>query len=576
MVSKYLKYSVLFSACIILGIGVLLWHPFSKGYYYPLAVSYDKYDYPLITTELQNSSCTLAVRVGSRFPLFLRQETLDAVNKSTGETQVLYNIDGQPHELSSYIIPKLRIGDLILENLLAYQSDGEDHGVLGKFLGGEFNLLLDFPHSRIVACDTFKKLLAKELVSKDWVRVPFEIQRAGIVFHADTDFGSRRLAINTTSTFSHLSTFVFPSETSYVSSTFSLGGQQLGNISFDSIDLPETLLNEIDGFIGMDFLKEHAMYLDYTHKVAYVAPSNRYFERLPITFTKCFDPMIDVCLEDKICSLKFDLGSSFLFSLRREILGNIRKARYGSSKWRDFTGHEYESSAYIIPEISIGNLKFTQALANQDSEDFHANVTLTGPPLEGHGIIGLPILKKYNLFLDFPHSAIYASKDHLLLQEAGLLSQNLLSIPFVFHPDGIFLSVQTDQGTYDLVLDTGATRTAIRAPHSAFTEKFYIAGHDFGRRSVMALEVNPTFDFDGYLGMDFLCEHLLFVDYSNKMIYIDLQKEDQDKLNVLIKHGKDGRPGQNGENGQQSGNGGNGGNSDWGRGGDGGNGGDVD
>jgi hypothetical protein len=46
---------------------------------------------------------------------------------------------------------------------------------------------------------------------------------------------------------------------------------------------------------------------------------------------------------------------------------------------------------------------------------------------------------------------------------------------------------------------------------------------------------------------------VLFIDYSNKMIYIDLQKEDQDKLNVLIKHGKDGRPGQNGENGQQGG-----------------------
>ena len=503
---------------------MLLWHPFSRSYYRHFAVNYDKYDYPLIAAELQNNNCLLVVRVGSRFPLLLRREVLEGINKRAIGTEILHGVDGRQHEMPSYLIPQLKVGDLVLENVIACQSEEEDHGILGKFLGEEFNLFLDFPHSRIIACDTFEKLLAKELVSKDWISVPFEVCRAGVVFCVDTDFGAFRLAINTTSTFSHLSALLVPSKTSYVSSTFSIGGHQFGSIAFESIDLPEAL-SEIDGFIGMDFLKEHSVYFDYTHKVAYLAPVERYFERIPITFTKCVDPMIDVCLEDKIHSLKLDLGSSFPFSLRREVLANTHKAKYGSSKWRDFKGTKYESNAYAIPEIKIGNLKFAHVIVNENSEDFYNNVTLSGPPLEGTGTIGLPILKKYNLFLDFPHSAVYASRDHRLLQEAGLLSENLLIIPFAFHPDGILLFIETDEGTYRLVLDTGATRTVIRSPHSAFAEKFCVAGHNFGGRPIMPLDVSPTFDFDGYLGMDFLCEYPVFIDYLNKAIFIDLQKD---------------------------------------------------
>jgi len=86
------------------------------------------------------------------------------------------------------------------------------------------------------------------------VRIPFEMHRSGIVLQVDTDFGTRRLIMNTTSTLSHLHSSFIPSDKPYISSALVLGGQQFGNITFESIDLPEGL-REIDGFIGMDFLK---------------------------------------------------------------------------------------------------------------------------------------------------------------------------------------------------------------------------------------------------------------------------------------------------------------------------------
>ena len=272
------------------------------------------------------------------------------------------------------------------------------------------------------------------------------------------------------------------------------------------------------------FFKEHAIYLDYKRKVAYVEPSKKYFERIPVTFNSHDNPIIDVSIQGNVYPLKLDLGSFIPFSLSEEILQNIHKTKYGTSKWHDFRGKQYESPVYTIPEIKIGCLTFTRAFANRDSEDFHANATFDGPALQLPGVIGLPILGKYNLFLDFPHASIYASNDHLSFK-AGLLSEKLLAIPFTVHPDGIIFSVETDRGAYRLLLDTGATFTVIRGPHSGFTEKFCIMGHDFGERSIKALDVNPQFDFDGAIGMDFLYEYPIFIDYSNRIVFIELQKE---------------------------------------------------
>jgi hypothetical protein len=530
--SKHLKYLILLLTSVALGIGVLLWHPFSTGYYSSVAVTFGRYDYPFITTELQNQNCALAVDVGSRFPLALRREMVDRIiDKQPHGTITVHNIDGQKREAPSYLIPKLKVGDLTLKNVVAHESQEEGYDALGRFLGGEFNLLVDFPHSRIIACEAFAKLRAKKLVGKDWVCIPFEMHRSGIVFHVNTDFGTRRLVINTTSTLSLLDSSFMPHGKPLVSSSFLLGGQQFGNVTFESIDLPDGL-REIDGFIGMDFLKEHAIYLDYTHKVAYVEPPKKYFESIPVTLDDHIDPIIDVSIQGNVYPLRLDLGSSYPFSLREEILQNIRKTKRGTTKWCDFRGKQYESLVYTIPEIKVGNLTFARILAKQDSEDFNANVALSGPPSQLPGVIGLPILEKYNLFLDFPHSVIYASNDHLSLQKAGLLSENLLTIPFILHPDGIFLSIETDAGTYRLMLDTGSTFTAIRAPHPTFTEKFRIMGHDFGECFIKAIDVNPQFDFDGFLGMDFLREYPLFIDYSNKLIFIDLQKDSSQTYTV--------------------------------------------
>ena len=412
----------------------------------------------------------------------------------------------------------------MLNHVVAHELQGEDYDGLGQFLGGNFNLLVDFPHSRIIACDTFSKLREKKLAGEHWVRVPFEMHRSGILLNASTNSGTYRLVINTTCTLTNLRSSLIPSDHPTDPSLFSLGGYQLDNVVFRPIDLPEGL-SDIDGFIGMDFLKKHVIYIDYKNKTLYIAPPERYFERIPITFVSRGHPTVDVSIDGNVYPLEVDLGCSFPFFLNQKILQNVHKTSYGTAKWIDFRGHRYESPAYEIPEIKIGNLIFSDQIVKQNREDFHINVRLEGPAVQPlGGVVGRPILEKYNLFLDFPHSAMYASSDTQTLQEAGLLSYNLLAVPFATQANGVIFSVETDAGVYRFMLDTGGTWTAIRAPHQDYTKKFCMMGYDFGGCFIKAIDLTPEFGCDGFLGMDFLLEYPCFIDYSNKVVFIDLQK----------------------------------------------------
>jgi hypothetical protein len=221
--------------------------------------------------------------------------------------------------------------------------------------------------------------------------------------------------------------------------------------------------------------------------------------------------------------MEFDLGSPLSFSLSEEILKAIDKTEYGMLKWYDVVGNSYESSTYTVPEIKIGNLTFANVIVDQYSKEFQINSTLIGDPLQFDGVIGLSILKRYNLLLDFPHSAVYACKDLSLLQKFGLLSNHLLAAPFTLGPDGMVLNVETDTGIHRLMLDTGTTTLVIRAPHPSSTAKFSIMGHDFGKQLVISTDLCPQYKCDGLIGMDFFCEHRIFIDYAQKMIFIDLE-----------------------------------------------------
>ena len=520
---KRVKMLVFLSIGFAIGAGGVLWNSSRTSYFISLPVTCSIDKLPVIDAMVGDDTQALHVRVGSRFPLALNRKILEKLDKQPHGVTTFYDQIGESREVPSYLIPKIKIGDLTVINITAVENSAGDFNVIGKFLGGDFNLFLDFPRSRIVACNSFSKLKAKGLVDERWIGVPFEITRAGVVLRVHTDLGMQRLAINTLSKYSGLKMSLISSGQPITSATFCIGKREFGNMVLNPIDVP-SILTDIEGFIGMDFLKNHAIYLDYTNKVAYIEPLQVYFERFPVSFSDGNIPVINVRIENNIYPLELDLGMSFPFSLTPKVLQEIRTDSYSTAHWLDFKGNEYQSPIHTVPGLQIGNQIFLDARITQDTEDFYENTRIEGAFSEKFGRIGLPILEKYNLFLDFPHEAVYICDTLSRLQEPGLLSTHLLAIPFLFHKHGILLSVETKTGVLRLILDTGCTKTVVRHPYALSVSEFRIMGHDFGSRSICPIDLCSDFDFDGYLGMDFLMEHPLFIDYSNKIIYLDLQK----------------------------------------------------
>ena len=522
---KQSKLLLLLLVGFVLSFGGILWYSLQSSYFLFFPITYNKYKCPSINVQIGADTYDLEIRIGSRFPLFLNQETLKNLDKQHLGTTKSYKRTGECNELPTYLIPKINIANFTLTNVVAAQSQNEAPNSLGKNLGGALNLFLDFPHSRIIACDSFSKLKNKGFVNDQWIQMPFKMGLTGVILQVSSDLGTLNLSVETTMQNAFLKSSLMPVNQSFLSSSLWIEKCNLGKVLFQYLDLSDSF-HDIDGFIGMNFLKNHAIYLDFSNNTAYIEPSPVYFEHFPVTFGPCHIPYTDIHIEGNTYSLEIDLGSNFLLSLDQEVLQNIHKTLYGTSKWLDFKGAEYQSPAYIISEIKLGNFLITDVLTSQDREDFHANVIFDSLPSKQIGSIGRPILEKYNLLLDFRRAAMYASNNCLPLQEAGILSKNLLTIPFILHPDGILLSIETDSGTQRLILDTGATRTAIRAPCPTSTSKFKLMNHDFGIRSIFPLEISPFNDYDGFLGMDFLREYSLFIDYYNKLIYIDLQKSE--------------------------------------------------
>jgi len=524
---KYSKSLLYVFFAVMIGIGIFL-YVLSDSYFVSLPITYNKDNHPVIDVKIGNRTFAVDVSVGSKHSLFLSKESLDYIKKQPQGSSEWHDLTGGRYESPSYLIPKMKIENLTVKDVVAIQSYENKDDKLGKYLGGEFNLFLDFPHSRIIACDSFSRLKAKKFVTDQWSQVPFETNCMGIIFQVETDVGTYKFSLCTTCTTSALSSSITQLEEILTTTKFCIGEREFRTTSLDSLELPD-MVHEIDGFIGMDFLKKHAVYLDYSNKIAYFEPETFYFEKIPVSVGNCSIPNIDICIEGINYSLEVDLGGGFLLSLSADLLSNIHKTHYGTSSWIDFKGNKYSAPSYILPEVKIEELIFSDAFVSEDREDFHENVIFNASPLKGIGSIGRLILEKYNFFLDFGNSAIYACNSYKSLQEKELLSRNLLTIPFVLHPDGIMLSVETDTGFLDLLLDTGTSCTAIRVPHPDFTSKFCLMDHDFGARSIFPLELHSSFNYDGFLGMDFLKEYSLYIDYPNKLIYLDLQKGERDE-----------------------------------------------
>lgn len=141
-------------------------------------------------------------------------------------------------------------------------------------------------------------------------------------------------------------------------------------------------------------------------------------------------------------------------------------------------------------------------------------------------------LKKVGVLLDCSKSVLYISNDFHQLREEGYDLDEMIRVPLNKSVDAS-VWVDTDLGVKKFIIDTGFTRNTLKrddgekrrpsknihdSPKITMT-KFMMSNHDFGPLPFHLLDFVFT-RFDGIIGMEFLKDHAIYVDYDEGFVYI--------------------------------------------------------
>ncbi len=271
----------------------------------------------------------------------------------------------------------------------------------------------------------------------------------------------------------------------------------------------------------------------------YFYPRTYHFE-IPIQWSDGNTPLTKMEIEGKSYLLEIDLGSKFPISLKKNVLDGIdNKKCSGMGEWKDVQGNKYQSPAYSVSKALLGRLVLKSVVIQQEDDEWLANTTVWAAeeksPLIEHGSIGRPLLKERNWFFDFRNSVLLASNDKNKLKLKGYNLDDFLKVPFEIGKIGITIQVETDIGTKRLAIDTGCSLNLINSsffknyecPNGKpglplFTSsRFVLQNENLGKMNFYLYDIcSELSDIDGFLGISFLKDHLVYIDFENKYVYI--------------------------------------------------------
>ncbi len=247
-------------------------------------------------------------------------------------------------------------------------------------------------------------------------------------------------------------------------------------------------------------------------------------------------PCFNVNIESNKFIFKLDLGLNSAASISGEFLPKINeKAFVKTSMKAGFRGNFYEVNTYQIPKFTIGMLDFHPILLVEENKLLQAESQIGKQKKESlgpiAGKIGWKVFEKTGLFLDFRHSMIIVCDSAETLEKQGYSLGAFTKIPIIKEHDLIEFDVPASRGTLRCLLDTGCSHNFIHAGNGRnkslermITKKkrissFMIGGEDFGPVIFSKLSIQCPFHIDAILGMEFMLNHVVFIDFVKSEVY---------------------------------------------------------
>ncbi len=235
------------------------------------------HEIPIMQVEIEGKSHPLILDLGIPCEFALKRDVLKAISKKERlGTHTTIDLDGQEYTAQKYLLQRIRIQNGEVIHTIAEEDDdivqADISGRVGRNTLQTCNLLLDFSRSLLFILKNFEDLKAEDYSIRDFQEIPFTLTRWGAIFTIETDFGTKRFFINTSAPLSTIRKFQESPER-ITTSKFKIGEVDLGKTHLDIANIAPSL-NDIDGYLGVDFFKKNVIFLDYQKSKALICPLN--------------------------------------------------------------------------------------------------------------------------------------------------------------------------------------------------------------------------------------------------------------------------------------------------------------
>jgi hypothetical protein len=255
-------------------------------YYFPFR------DSPMLDVKIEWKTYHLFFDSGTNECIELRARVLNELNKKQRDGVAQFTtLRGGFYETAQFLIPTMKIINCkyfrvpVRQENLQHKLTGSRIGKLNvpsvqkelQYVDGKIGmgmlesmcLFLDLPNSFIyIAEDEAALYKEKSFSLKNFVKVPL-LAGDRPILSFDTEKGTRRFLLDTGATHSILR----DSEELYWKAIehLSINGIDLGPQEFITLNIAEDA--EMDGILGIDFLRKHSVFLDMKNKKACVGPT---------------------------------------------------------------------------------------------------------------------------------------------------------------------------------------------------------------------------------------------------------------------------------------------------------------
>jgi len=264
-----------------------------------------------------------------------------------------------------------------------------------------------------------------------------------------------------------------------------------------------------------------------------------FFVEVPIPrYSSTQSPCIDVWIEGKLLSMELDLGLQGDLTLEEDWIDQIETKTFLRTKTMyGIQGTEYPTHLFRVPKVKIGNLVFLDSVLQQNGQNFSGDSVFVNngeePSKSEPGRLGWELFHNTNLLIDLVNSRICGSDSIATLKNHGLFLKTFSVAPLYTDRGLLEFDVDCSLGSIRCVLDSGCTWNLLHVDRGDSIKQmiwepenilectdFNINGIDFESVAFHQVPIRLPIQIDAILGMEFFRDHLVFINFSERLVYI--------------------------------------------------------